>query len=347
MKITIRTKQASYQVDSRAGEYILYAGLRAGIPLPFECATGTCGTCKARTRTGDVRNLWPHAPGNSYLKQERGEFLMCQSLAMKDCEILVPGKLPDSGVNLVRPDHGTGRLGDIRQLTHDVISFAIDLDEAITFHAGQFVVVKAPEIEGFRGYSMVNYEEATGRLEFVVKKKPGGAFSEWLFGSSVDGATVEVFGPLGKAAFCPEEDKNILCIAGGSGIAGMMSILSQGCRDNYFSQHTGAVFFGVRTIHDAFFLDELSRFQDKFSENLHITVALSDEDAPAPENTRHPSLDYATGFVHQVASEKMAGAYENVAAFVAGPPPMVDGALRMLIVEARLPAADIRYDKFS
>ena len=82
-------------------------------------------------------------------------------------------------------------------------------------------------------------------------------------------------------------------------------------------------------------------------ENLHITVALSDEEAPVPADTQHPSLNYATGFVHQVASERMAGAYDNVAAFVAGPPPMVDGALRMLIVEARLPAADIRYDKFS
>ncbi len=42
----------------------------------------------------------------------------------------------------------------------------------------------------------------------------------------------------------------------------------------------------------------------------------------------------------------MAGKYDNVVAFVAGPPPMVDGALRMLIMEARLPAKDIRYDKF-
>jgi len=38
--------------------------------------------------------------------------------------------------------------------------------------------------------------------------------------------------------------------------------------------------------------------------------------------------------------------YTNVAAFVAGPPPMVDGAIRALITEGGLAPALIRYDKF-
>jgi toluene monooxygenase electron transfer component len=42
----------------------------------------------------------------------------------------------------------------------------------------------------------------------------------------------------------------------------------------------------------------------------------------------------------------MAGRYENVMAYVAGPPPMVDAAIRVLISEGKLGTADIRYDKF-
>ena len=49
---------------------------------------------------------------------------------------------------------------------------------------------------------------------------------------------------------------------------------------------------------------------------------------------------------NKVAAREMAGRYDNMVGFVAGPPPMVDGALRMLIMEARLPAEFIRYDKF-
>jgi toluene monooxygenase electron transfer component len=33
-------------------------------------------------------------------------------------------------------------------------------------------------------------------------------------------------------------------------------------------------------------------------------------------------------------------------AYLAGPPPLVDGALRMLLLKARLPATEILYDKF-
>jgi hypothetical protein len=33
--------------------------------------------------------------------------------------------------------------------------------------------------------------------------------------------------------------------------------------------------------------------------------------------------------------------------YVAGPPPMVDASLRLLLREARLASSDIRYDKFS
>ena len=38
---------------------------------------------------------------------------------------------------------------------------------------------------------------------------------------------------------------------------------------------------------------------------------------------------------------------KNVRAYLAGPPPCVDGAIRMLLLQAKLSADNIRYDKFS
>ena len=52
---------AAYHV--RPGERLLHAGLAAGIGLPYECATGTCGSCKATVLEGSVRTLWDEAPG--------------------------------------------------------------------------------------------------------------------------------------------------------------------------------------------------------------------------------------------------------------------------------------------
>lgn len=348
MKLNVRTREGSRSVQCDAGERILYAALRAGLDLPYECATGTCGTCKARARPGCVEELWSEAPGRAYLKPERGEFLMCQARPLNDCEILVPGRPAGAVAATISPAEHRGTITRLRRLTHDVLLLDVTIDEAISFHAGQFMVVEAHGISGYRAYSMANYAKQTRVLTFVVKKKPGGAFSEWLFGAPVEGTGLTLFGPLGRATFHPEDDKDLLCIAGGSGIAGMMSMLERAIQEGYFEKHRGQVFFGVRTMKDAFFLEELSAYRALMSGRLDITVALSDEGAPPAEATEYPRLGYTTGLVHQVAAQHISKGLENATtAFVAGPPPMVDGALRMLVLEARLPADDIRYDKFS
>ena len=98
---------------------------------------------------------------------------------------------------------------------------------------------------------------------------------------------------------------------------------------------------------DAFYLDELSAFRQGFPQKLAITVALSDEDVSAAAAARFPLLRFEHGFVHEVAKRDMAGKYQNVRAYLAGPPPAVDAAIRMLLLEAKLTADNIRYDKFS
>jgi len=205
-----------------------------------------------------------------------------------------------------------------------------------------------PGIAGARAYSMVNFERRARRFSFLVKKKPGGALSEWLFGDgSVEGTRVPLLAPLGHAIFQPDIGKHVLCIAGGSGIAGMMAILARACAERYFVDHDGEVFFGVRTERDAFFFDELAAFRAQWPERLTVTVALSDEDVSESFAARYPALAFGRGFVHEVAGAAMKGRYANVRAYAAGPPPMVDGVLRVLLREARLHPTDIRYDKFS
>jgi toluene monooxygenase electron transfer component len=218
-----------------------------------------------------------------------------------------------------------------------VSAFDVELDAPCEFEAGQFMAMGAPGVEGMRGYSMVNYAVPARRLSFVAKKKPGGGFSEWLFSGAARGARLNMVGPLGKATFQPALAKNILCIAGGSGIAGMMSILARAAAADYFSRYKVHVFFGVRTMRDVFFLDELAAYP-----KADVTIALSEEDPPS--STR---LRFERGLVHEVAKRAMAGKYQNVRAYVAGPPPAVDAAIRVLLLDARLTTDNIRYDKYS
>lgn len=198
-----------------------------------------------------------------------------------------------------------------------------------------------------RGWSMVNFDRHALTLRFVVRRKPGGALSEWLFdGAPRTGARVSLFGPLGHATFYPSLGRDLLCIAGGSGIAGIMSILSRAEQDDYFSHHSGDVFFGVRTARDVYFLDEFTRLRRACGEGLAVTVALSDEDPPSSLVSDYPLIRFDRGFVHEVAKRHMVGRLGNVIAYLAGPPPAVDASIRALLL-SRVTADNIRYDKFS
>src|SRR6267142_1455386 len=63
MNVTARGRNGVHEFDGGPNERLLHAGLRQGIALPYECGTGTCGTCKAKLISGKVRDSWPSAPG--------------------------------------------------------------------------------------------------------------------------------------------------------------------------------------------------------------------------------------------------------------------------------------------
>jgi toluene monooxygenase electron transfer component len=344
MKITVQNKRGELAFDCEDSESILYAGLRQGINLPFECATGTGGTCRARLMAGDVDIMWKDAPGGARLKPEKGDILMCQARARSDCVLRVPSELAVSEKS--RPALRQGVIRGIRRLTGDVAHFDLHLSAPMTFQAGQFVVVHAAGMDGGRAYSMVNFDTAIDRIALVLKRKKDGRFSSWLLDELKGDTEVEAFGPLGRAVFRPEEDRNIVCIAGGSGIAGMMSILECANQADYFRTHNGAVFFGIRTLGDSFYLEELSRYVAASHGNLDVTIALSDEAAATALHEKFPLLKLADGMVHEVAAKAMSNRDPNVIAYVAGPSIMVDGAVRSLFTGG-VAIKDIRYDKFS
>ena len=345
MKIQVNARNRAHYFETDAGEQILYEGLSKAVDLPYECGSGTCGTCKARLISGEITDRWPEAPGKKYLKNP-DEFLMCQCNAKSDAIIEVAAFVQTMEAGACTPDFQGGHITSVKTLTPDVILLEVELWEPMQFDAGQFALIQVPAVPGFRGWSMVNYERQCKTLQFVVKKKPGGALSEWLFSTPRVGTEVEIFGPMGKATFYPSLARNLLCIAGGSGIAGMMSILARAAQDGYFTQYNGDVYFGVRSLKDAFFLDEFTALRKQCGERLNVTIAFSDEEVPQSVEDDYPELRFEKGFVHEVAGRGMQNRFQNVRAYLAGPPPAVDASIRMLL-QSKVSTDNIRYDKFN
>ena len=351
MQIEIRKKEQSAKFEAEPGEPLLYAGLRAGVPLPYECATGTCGTCKGRLREGDIDHGWGNAPGRDKLKPARGEFLMCQATAGSACTIDIPGTVQRFRDDDITPDHYVVSLQGWEEPARDIRSFFAILPAPVRFHAGQFFVLEAPGLPGFRAYSMVNHASATDRLEFVIKRMHGGGFSEWAFRQNGRIEGVRAFGPLGRATFHPDESRDLFLVCGGSGIAGLLSILEHAHASGHLRTHRATLFFGVRTTRDLFFVDRLRTLRAEHPQNLSATVVLSDEDEGAVTGqSALQGLDWTTGLVHEAALSALTAAdrpLDNLLVYLAGPPPMVDSAIRSLIIDAEVPPGSIRYDKFS
>ena len=55
MKITVETNSGVFDFDCRRPTSSFYAGLARGLTLPYECATGTCGTCRGADHAGRRR----------------------------------------------------------------------------------------------------------------------------------------------------------------------------------------------------------------------------------------------------------------------------------------------------
>ncbi len=344
-KITLETRQGVQEMETLGSERLLYSGLRQGFDLAHECASGTCGTCKAILVSGNVRSLWSDAPGNRYVKAERNEFLMCQCVADSNIHVKVRPALR-APVATPTPGKFSGVISAQQHLTDDVTTFEFKLSHPTCFLAGQFITLANAEIPGYRAYSMTNYSaNETQVLNFLVKRIPGGKFTDWLFEEDRTGCSLEGFGPVGRAVFAPDIDQDFIALAGGSGIAGIMAILSHASSCGHFEKHRAEVVFGLNRPQDAFFLDRLNQYSVKH-ENLQITVALVASDSSGELQREYPNLEFAQGYLHEVADATLGDLSEVSVAFVAGPPVAVEACQKMLAMERKFSARKIRFDRF-
>lgn len=347
MQVIIETRTGPLDVATLPGETFLAAGLREGVALPYECATGTCGTCRARLIEGEIDEGWPQAPGRQGLKPAGREFLMCQAAPRTGCRIAPLEPLGAWRPGAERPAGMTARVDRLAPLTHDMLALSLVLEQPMVFEAGQFVLLAAPGTAGLRAYSMANGEASSRQLDFIVKRKPGGGFSDWLFTRARQGDALRLFGPLGSAVLEPSLGHDLLVVVGGSGLAVALSLLARAAGEGYLGLHRARLFFGIRTMQDAAALQQISQWRGRFGADFEATVALSEAPAGADERARWPALCFEEGLVHEAVARGLGGHPGNTMAFVAGPPAMVDATLRVLMIKGRLPPARIRFDKFS
>jgi toluene monooxygenase electron transfer component len=325
-------------VECAPDETILLAGLRAGLALSYQCASGGCGTCRARLVEGAVASRWDEATGLSERDRRKGDrILMCQSVPQGPCQVRAPAGDPAPPVAEPRPSRQAGRLVERELLTADTGRFLIDLGVGLPYLPGQFVLLEFAD--GVRrAYSMTRpaHPGQPGLLDLLVRAKPGGAATGWLFGRLDVGDEVVVEGPYGKAYAQSPPGRPVLCLAGGTGLAPVLAIAQQLSRDA--PDRRLDVYVGSRRAADIVLADRLAALAEA---GARVVYAVEQE-PPGP----HPALGaMRTG----LALDHLARDWPDLAGhdiYVAGPEPMIDATLRRLVREGTADAGRIFFDRF-
>jgi len=316
-------------------ETILAAALRQGVNLRYGCKHGGCGTCKALIVEGEVDQPEASTFALMDFEREQGMALLCSAYPLGDTAI----ELSDYEESDLEGGAPIGKflaeVGAIEFLTHDIVGLKLRLiePERISFKAGQYVDVLAPGAAETRSYSMANPPSRDGELELMVKLMAGGLFSEYLRGQLKAGDRLTLEGPYG-GFHLRENERPALFIAGGSGMAPMLSLLRDIAEKRVRRSIT--FFYGARTKRDLFHLDELFGFEKRLP-SFRFVPALS-EPAAGEE------WEGVTGLITEVVAREVPDA-RGMEAYLCGPSAMIDAAIAVL-VRLGVSDLDIHYDKF-
>lgn len=324
------------------GDTLLRAALRAGLPAAYECNSGGCGTCKFTLDAGAAVDVQPDPPGLTPRDKRKGRRLACQAVPSADCAVTMTLA---TGVDTPRrPTRRIGTVTAARALTHDMRELTIRTDGPADFLPGQYAMLAPPWPEGAsvhgpgtdRAYSMSNLPNADGLWEFQIKRMPGGAYSARLVDVLEVGSRIGIDGPYGHAYLQPVQ-RDVVCIAGGSGLAPMVSVARGLAARDDASDRRLAFFYGGRTEVDLCASEFVAEVTPRLREASFIE-ALSGE----------AGADWAgpRGLLHEVLATHAPADLADREIYLAGPPAMTDAVVRYLVLERGISADHLHFDRF-
>jgi NAD(P)H-flavin reductase/hemoglobin-like flavoprotein len=207
--------------------------------------------------------------------------------------------------------------------------------EPLPYQAGQYVPVQVtrwPRV--WRPYSIANAPRPGGLIELHVRAIPGGQVSNTLVHHSVAGDCVVLGAPAGSMTLA-DSDRDLLCVAGGTGLAPIKAIIEQALAAS--SGRAGqqgrprkiTLFVGARQHFDLYDLEDLQLLESACPA-LRVLPVLSDE----------PGYNGLAGLLPDVVGGH--SLFEAAEAYICGPRAMV--RLTAALLAAGIPPGQIHHD---
>ncbi|SON57788.1 Ferredoxin-NAD(P)(+) reductase CarAd [Hartmannibacter diazotrophicus] len=315
---------------------VLRSALRSGMGFPYECNVGSCGNCRFELIEGEVIHRRADPPGLSERDLARGRRLGCQALPQGDCVVKL--RMMPRYESRIRPMRQGAELIAVRDITHDIREFRFRLDTPRPFLAGQYALLELPGASGERAYSMSNTDGQSGEWHFQIKRVPDGEVTGLLFAAAEPGFRITLDGPYGMAYLREDAPRDIVCLAGGSGLSPMISITRAAASAPELAGRRIDFIYGGRTARDICGREMLEALPG-FGERIHYHPVVS---AAADAANDWSGL---RGFAHEAAEQLVGERLADCEIYFAGPPAM-GAAVQQMLVARNVPAGQIHFDQF-
>ncbi|MDV3356042.1 benzoate 1,2-dioxygenase electron transfer component BenC [Dietzia maris] len=311
-------------------ETVADASYKARINIPLDCRDGACGTCKSLCESGDF-------DGGDYIddaltedEAAAGYCLPCQMVPRSDLVVQIP---TTSDVAKTAAAAHPATVTAVERLAEGAFALSVELDDrdALAFLPGQYVNISVPGTDQTRSYSFSTGADSR-HLSFLIKYASGGAMSEYLAQRCAVGDRLELTGPMGSF-FLRESSRPLLLLAGGTGLAPVLSILETLAAARTADRPVHLI-YGASFDTDVVYTDLLDEFTTRIP-GMTWDLVVAD---PA---TTHPNSGYVTGLIRP---EHLHDGTTDI--YLCGPPPMVE-AVRGFLDDEGLQVTHFYYEKFT
>ena len=218
----------------------------------------------------------------------------------------------------ISPPSWTAEVVQVEKRRHEIAVITVAPDRVLPYEAGQHLTLQTarwPHV--WRPYSIACRPRDDGLISLHVKAIPGGWVSGALVHHTEPGDELTLGPALGTMTLQPAGDRDLLCVAGGTGLAPVKAIIEQVVRESASRQRRIFLFYGARKRDDLYDMKELWRLTDAYH-GLQLTPVTSDD----------PAFNGMQGNVGRVAARYMP--HSDCEAYVAGPADMVRETIRVL-----------------
>ncbi len=298
--------------------------------IPSACGgKATCGFCKFRWVNSDGEIKPTEEPFLSEEERKKNVRLSCQIKVRQDMDIEIPD-------GLLSAKAYKAQVVNVEPLTYDIklVDFKLIEPNEMIFKPGQYAQMRVPGLDVIRAYSIASDPKQTDPIEFIVRLVPKGLATTFVHKALENKDKIILTGPFGDFYLREETNRDMICIAGGSGKAPIRSIMYR-LRDLGMPRKV-KYFFGARSKRDLYYTEEFEAIAKEFP-NFEYIPALSE---PLPEDNWEGEVGLITDVV-----DRHTGDLSDSEAYLCGSPGMINACTNILR-KHNVKEENIYFDKF-